>query len=109
MDQMPLHPGLELRLEALAERIAKLRQKASTAAGVEKIEEFGEIEELERRHKELAERLQALNREGPGFRQNMKAELEKVVDDLTGMVEDFMLRADAVQFAGRNPRTPRKH
>lgn len=95
MEQHGLHRGLELRLEALAARIAALRLKMGAAQGAEKIEDFGEIEELEHRHKRLAEQLSALNREGPGFRQDVKAELEKIADDLSGTVEDFVMRVDS--------------
>jgi predicted phage tail protein len=85
-----LHRDLELRLETVTEHIAALRQKMNRATAREKVEEFGEIAELERRYRVLADRLQALNRQGPGFRQDMKAELEKVADDLSGSVEDLM-------------------
>jgi predicted nucleic acid-binding Zn-ribbon protein len=102
MEEHGLHRGLEVRLGALAERIAALRRKMKKAQGAEKIEEFGEIEELERRYNVLAERLQALNREGPGFRQDVKAELEKVADDLSGSVEDFMMWVDS-NYRGRRP------
>jgi len=67
----------------------------SQAKGLEKIEEFAEIEDLEGRYKLLADRLQALNGEGPGFRPDMKAELEKVADDLTGTVNDFVSWVDS--------------
>jgi predicted nucleic acid-binding Zn-ribbon protein len=95
METSGLHQGLELRLEALAERIAALRRKLGAAQGKEKVEDFGEIAELERRYATLAERLQALNREGPGFRQDAKAELEKVADDLSGTIEDLMSWIDS--------------
>lgn len=95
MEGHDLHRGLEARLAALADRIAALRQKMSVETSSEKIAELAEVAELERRHKALADQLKALNREGPGFRQNAKAELEKVVDDLSGIVEDFTLRVDA--------------
>ena len=63
--------------------------------GLEKMEEFGEIEDLEGRYKLLADRLRALNGEGPGFRPDMKAELEKVADDLSGTVDDFVSWVDS--------------
>lgn len=100
--EQDLHRGLELRLEDLAQRIAALRQKMTAAKGAAKIEEFGEIEELERRHRVLAQRLQALNQEGPGFRQDTKAEVEKMADDLTGTIGDFVSWVDA----GGNGRRP---
>jgi len=100
--QHGLHRGLELRLVALAERIAALRQSMKQVKGAARIEDFGEIEELQRRYDVLAGRLQALDREGPGFRQDVKAELEKVADDLTGTVEDFGLWVDS-GFQKRRP------
>lgn len=103
MEERDSHRALELRLEALAERIATLRQSMARAKGAEKIEESGEIAERERRYRNLAERLQTLNREGPGFRQDVKAELEKVADDLSGTVEDFMMWIDS-DFRGHQPK-----
>ncbi len=108
MEETGLHPGLEMRLTALATRIAKLRQKMSQAKGLEKIEEFGEIEELEQRYKVLEDHLRKLNREGPGFRQDMKAEIEKVADDLTGTVEDFVTWVDSGYQPDQRPKRPNK-
>jgi predicted nucleic acid-binding Zn-ribbon protein len=102
MEKHGLHRGLELRLAALARRITALRHEMTRAKGAQKIEEFGEIEELQRRYDTLGKRLQALNREGPGFRQDVKAELEKLADDLSGTVEDFMLWADS-DYEGQRP------
>jgi hypothetical protein len=95
MAETGLHSALELRLAALARLIAKLRQTMRQAKGIEKIEEFDEIEGLERRYKVLEDQLRKLNGEGPGFRQDMKAEIEKVADDLTGMVEEFVTWVDS--------------
>ena len=64
MKKTGLHPGLEMRLEALATRIAKLKQDIGPAAGIEKILEAGKIEQLEQRHKMLADQLRSLNRQG---------------------------------------------
>ncbi len=108
MNETGLHPGLEMRLTALATRIAELRQKMSEAAPREKIEEFAEIEELERRHKVLEGRLRELNGEGPGFRQDTKAEIEKLADDLSGTVEDFVTWVDSDYRPDRRPKGLRK-
>jgi predicted nucleic acid-binding Zn-ribbon protein len=97
-----LHPGLELRLEALAERIGVLRRAMAKATGVERLADLGEIDELDRRFRRLADRLRALNREGPGFRSDVKAEVEKITDDLSGTVEDFLMWIDA-GYRGRRP------
>ena len=102
MENTERHRGLELRLEALAQRIAKLRQRMRTAKGTKRLDELGEIEELDRRFDALAKRLQALNREGAGFRQDIKAELEKLADDLSGTVEDFVMWVDS-NYRGERP------
>ena len=95
MTETGLHSALELRLAALARLIAKLRQTMRQAKGIEKIEEFDEIEGLERRYNVLEDQLRKLNGEGLGFRQDVKAEIEKVADDLTGMVEEFVTWVDS--------------
>jgi predicted nucleic acid-binding Zn-ribbon protein len=102
MEEHGLHRSFELRLEALAARIASLRQKMAAAKGPEKLEEHAEIDELERRYKTLAEQLQALNREGSGFRQNVKSELEQAADDLSSAVEDFTSWVDS-GYRGQRP------
>lgn len=103
MEERSLHPELEARLTALANRIAHLRETMNKATGIEKIEDFGEIEELDQRYKVLEDRLSRLNREGPGFRQDMKAAIEMVADDLTGAVEDFMMRLNSGPRPQRRP------
>lgn len=104
MAQTGLHRGLEIRLAALASRIAALRQEMSGAKRLEKIEEFGEIEELEQRYKTLEKQLSLLNSEGPGFRQDVKAEVEKMADDLSGTVEDFTMWVDSGYQPERRPK-----
>jgi hypothetical protein len=105
MAEHGLHRGLELRLQALAERIAALRQKMNQASGPAKIEAFGEVERFEQRYKELAGRLDALNREGPGFHPKVKAEWEKIADDLTGTIANFTTWVDSGYRAGRQDET----
>ena len=102
MDEQGLHRGLEQQLEALAARIAALREKISGASGGERVETRGEIEELQHRYEETVERLRALQKEGPGFRQESKAELEKIAADLSGNVEDFVTWVDG-GGRGRRP------
>jgi chromosome segregation ATPase len=102
MDEQGLHRGLEQQLEALAARIAALRQKMNAAGGGERVEDRGEIEELQHRYEETVERLRALQKEGPGFRQETKAELEKIAADLAGNVEDFVTWVDG-GGRGRRP------
>jgi predicted nucleic acid-binding Zn-ribbon protein len=95
MEETGLHPGLEIRLRTLALRIARLKEDAGTAKGLAKFEDDSEIESLEKRHKALAEQLRELDREGPGFRQNVKAEIDKLADDLTGSLDSFLKRLDS--------------
>ncbi len=103
MPQKGRHAVLEARLEALAARIEELKGKLSRAKGIERVEEAGEIEELTNRHKTLRDRLQELDREGAGFPQDAKAELQTMADDLTTAVEDFMAWADSGFSDRRKP------
>ncbi len=98
------HPELEMRLTALAARIAELRLKMARAKGLEKIEAFGEIDELERRRKTLEEQVQRLTRAGPGFRQDVKIEIEKMAGDLKDTVEDFVMWLDSGSRPDRRPK-----
>lgn len=99
-----LHRDLEFRLEALAARIASLRKSMKAARGAEKMEDFGALVELERRHQALADRLRRLNREGPGFRPEVKAEVERLTDDLMSIVDNFVNRTDAAFRPDRHGR-----
>jgi hypothetical protein len=102
MKETGMHPGMELRVRALATRIAELKDKMHRATGIEWVEGVGELGELERRHKALDEQLSSLDREGPGFRQDVEAELETVVADLSGSIADFMARLDSRYRAERD-------
>jgi predicted nucleic acid-binding Zn-ribbon protein len=89
------HPILETRLRALAARIESLRQRLAAAKGIERVEEYGAIEELDRRHALLAERLANLEREAPHSRQGATEELNAMADDLSAAVEDLIMGLDA--------------
>lgn len=103
MVQRGSHQGLELRLQVLGERIGTLKDKMSRAEGLEKIEALGYLDRLQRRYNELKEQLEELNREGPGFRQDAKNELEKLSYDLSGTVEDFITWADSDYHPEKRP------
>ena len=79
MEQASLDQGLEMRLEHLASRIESLKAQIAKAEGSEKIDEIGRLDQLEHRYKDLEDRMRQLNREGPGFRHEMKNELEKLI------------------------------
>jgi predicted nucleic acid-binding Zn-ribbon protein len=104
MRQKRRHLVLEARLQTLAARIETLKRQLARAKGVERVEELGEIEELESRRKKLTDRLRELDREGPGLRQDLQAELEAMADDLSAAVEDFMIWADSGEASRREPR-----
>jgi hypothetical protein len=89
------HPILETRLETLRTRIEGLKGRLFAAKGAERIEEFATVEELENRRAELADRLRRLEREAPEGRQGAGEELEAMADDLTGAIEDLIIRLDA--------------
>ena len=75
MEQASLDQGLSMRLEHLASRIESLKAQIATAEGFEKIDEIGRLDQLEHRYKDLENRMRELNREGPGFRHEMKNDL----------------------------------
>ncbi len=89
------HRGLELRLEVLRHRIRTLTEKMSRAEGIQKIENLAGIGWLERRYGELERRLDELNREGPGFRHEIKNEFVKLSSDLSSSLGDFIMRTDS--------------
>jgi predicted nucleic acid-binding Zn-ribbon protein len=95
MEETGSHSVLQARLAYLTARIAELKAKMSRTEGYEKITEFGEIGLLEQRHKRLEDQLRALDREGAGFRQNVKAEVENLADDLAVAVEEMVMRIDS--------------
>jgi archaellum component FlaC len=103
MAQGGLHQGLELRVEVLADRIARLKDKMNRAEGIQKIENLGDLERLEGRYKDLKDRLDALNREGPGFRHQVKNELEKLSADLSGTLDDFIMWMDSGYHPDKRP------
>lgn len=103
MTDLGRHRVLEARLHALVARIEEAKLRLAKTPGADRIEAFGEIKELEGRHRKLTARLSHLEREGPGLRQDMKAELEALADDLSGAVEDFMIWVDSGYAIDRRP------
>lgn len=95
LGQKTLYRGLRLRRDALVERINALREKAARTDGVEKLDILSQITQLERRRQRFEKRLQDLNCEKPGAGSMMKAMIENLVYDLTGAVENFILKADS--------------
>src|SRR5271165_5293082 len=91
MEQASLDQGLSMRLEHLASRIESLKAQIAKAEGFEKIDEIGRLDQLEHRYKDLENRMRELNREGPGFRHEMKNELEKLSYDLSGAIDEFIM------------------
>lgn len=103
MEEAGLHPGMDIRLTALAERIAALRQKIQQNDNPEQLAKFGSIEELETRYKQMKVELDRLNLEGPGFLQDMKAGVDAMAIDLKGWVEDHIMWIDSGYQADRRP------
>jgi predicted nucleic acid-binding Zn-ribbon protein len=95
MERTGLHPALEMRLTELASRIAELKQKMNRQPSLEKIEALGEVTQLGQRYRMLQDQLRSLNQEGPGVRQDLKAEYEKIADDLAANFSDFVIRLDS--------------
>lgn len=103
MEESGLHPGLDIRLTALAVRIATLRQKIQQRDNPEQLAKFGSIEELEKRYKRLESEVDRLNHEGPGFLQDMKAGVDAMSIDLKGWVEDHIVWIDSGYQAEHRP------
>ena len=95
MEQTSLRPRLERRLTVLATRIAELRHKMCAATGLARLEEFGEIDQLEGRYDALETRLRRLDHEGVGRLPALKAEIETMAADLAGTLDDCILRIDS--------------
>lgn len=108
MNGTSYHPALKQRLTELKRSIGELKGKIAAARGLQKIEDVGDIEDLEQRHQELAARLDNLDREGRGWAQNVKAELDLMADDLTASIERCITGADNGSLeAARPSRKPR--
>jgi hypothetical protein len=60
-----------------------------------KVAKLGELHELERRHEQLKERLHKLDREGPGIRQDVNAELSLLADNIQGGLDSLMFSTEA--------------
>ena len=103
MEQASLDQGLEMRLEHLASRIESLKAQIAKAEGFEKIDEIGRLDQLEHRYKDLEDRMRQLNREGPGFRHEMKNELEKLSYDLSGAIDEFIMWVDSGCHPDKRP------
>ncbi len=95
MEQVSLHRGLELRLEALAARIRMLREKTDRTGGVEKLDGHRQIDELEQRQKSLETRLDELRSEDPTASHGLTDEVEKLSYDLSGAVDNVILWVDS--------------
>ncbi len=95
MEKTSRHAELEIRIASLEGRIAALKQKLSKAPPLKKIDDLGEVERLERHHTALKDLLRQLNGEGAGFRQELKAEIETMAEDLSTTVEDYVKWIDS--------------
>jgi predicted nucleic acid-binding Zn-ribbon protein len=87
-----LHPDLEAHVAGLRDRITTLKNKISHDSEAERVEDLGRLTVLEQHHHALAEKLRALNQEGPGFRQTVKAEILVLAEDLHRLLESLSLR-----------------
>ena len=86
-----LHPELAQRLRMLEGRITTLKQKLNAGSGSEKVNGSGTLHALEQRHGSLQERVRTLDDEGPGFRQDVKAEIIVMADDLHAMIDSMIV------------------
>ena len=102
------HSALQMRIKTLGGRINALKETMRKATEAKRIEKLGELDELERRHKHLAERLHQIDREGSGIRQDADAELSLMADDLDGVLDSFMFSVEEHYVAGEHLKSHRK-
>lgn len=75
-------------------RIGTIRHKLAGATPEQHMDKLGRLNDLERRHKQLEEQPQALNREGPGFSQEVRATLILLADELVGAADELILSVE---------------
>ena len=102
------HSALQMRVKTLGLRINALKQTMRKVTEAKRIEKLGELDELERRHKHLEERLHQIGREGSGMRQDADAELSLMADDLDGVLDSFMFSIEEHYVAGEHLKSHRK-
>ena len=100
MERLGLHPGLESRLELLAERIFEARRKSAPADELEMIEMRGKVAEMQERYDAWEKRLRALNAEGSGLLARLKAGMAQVAFDVDASFQSFGNRLDATFRTG---------
>ena len=108
MNEADLHVALKMRVRTLGLRITALKKTMSEATDAKRIEKLGELHELERRHKDLKERLHQIGREGPGLRQDVNADLSLLADNIQGGLNSLMFSIDEHYLAGEHAKPPRK-
>jgi hypothetical protein len=91
------YADLEQRVEALERRIAALKRDVAKDPDPEKVLDSGRLAILEQRHQKLAERLHALDREPPGIRQSVGAELALLADDIDRTIDGLFLELGSGQ------------
>jgi uncharacterized coiled-coil DUF342 family protein len=85
----------ESRLDELGKQIAALRSRIKGTQKGETARRLADLRNLESRRKMLIDRLNQLRDQGPGFRQEVKAELEKMSGDLSANVQEFVTWTDS--------------
>ena len=96
-----LHPGLQLRLELLATRIAKLKLAIRNEDGLRKIDDQIQIDALTKEYEALEGTLRTLSREGPGIRSAVKSALAQVGFDMRASIDAFVSRLESSSGASR--------
>jgi hypothetical protein len=89
------HSKLAQRLWTLECGIGSLQQNLNAGSEIDKVNGSGPRHALQQRHDSLQERVSALNGEGRGFRQNIKAEIIVMADDLHAMIDSMIASSHA--------------
>jgi hypothetical protein len=101
MEQGGRDRGVELRLEALAARIRIMRARVERRDGMDKLEGYAMLAQLERRYGKLEARARELQRGNKGLLHLLKCQIEKLSYDVSSAVEDLMMFVDSGYSLGR--------
>ena len=99
---------MKMRIKTLGIRITALENTMEKSTDSSRVAKLGELHELEGRHKDLEERLRQICREGPGLRQDVKADLNLLADNIEGGLDSLMFSVDAHFAADENARSGRQ-
>ncbi len=95
MTEADIYSVLKMRIKTLGSRITALKKTMSEATDSKRIDRLGELQELEKRHKQLDERLHENGPEGRGLLQDVNANLSLLADNIQGGLDSLLFSTEA--------------